>query len=130
MEKQYPGYSEERVERITAGVWHGYPEATKKRIVGRIELSACISGGAKQIFDRIFRDKLKEVDEKSREGKFLKSLLSDLDFMPVCAVGGKHPRKISKWQMCIKEGMTGKKWDPSRIKELSKKYKAGLCPSK
>lgn len=35
----------------------------------------------------------------------------------------------TKWQLCIKEGMEGKKWDPQRIKELSKLYKEGKCPT-
>lgn len=42
---------------------------------------------------------------------------------------GKTKRAPSKWQICIKEQMKGKKWDPSRIKELSKLYRAGKCPT-
>lgn len=43
--------------------------------------------------------------------------------------GKKTRRGSSKWQLCIKEQMQGKKWDPSRIKEAAKLYKAGKCPS-
>lgn len=37
-------------------------------------------------------------------------------------------RPPTRWQQCIQEGMQGKKWDPSRIKELSKLYREGKCP--
>ena len=130
MEKQYPGYSEKRIETITAGIWHDYPESTQKTLVERYELSACISSGAKDIFGRMFKSRLEDVDKESKEGKFLKSLLSDLDFMPVCVTGGKarKPRKVSKWQLCIKKEMAGKPWDPSRIKKLAVLYRKGECP--
>lgn len=41
----------------------------------------------------------------------------------------KSKKPLTKWQQCVKEGMQGKKWDPSRIKELSKLYKEGKCPT-
>ena len=42
----------------------------------------------------------------------------------------KTKRTLSRWQHCIIEGRTGKKFDPQAIKELSKLYKEGKCPSK
>lgn len=129
MQQQYPTYGEKRIQTITAGIWHGYPEATKTRIVGEVEMSACISSGAKNIFKRMFKGKLEGLDKTSKEGKLLKNLLDDLDFMPVCPVGKiKGKRVPSKWQQCVKEGMQGKPWDPSRIKKLSQLYKEGKCP--
>jgi hypothetical protein len=41
---------------------------------------------------------------------------------------GKKKRKLSKWQQCIRERRSGKPFDPSAIRELSKEYKAGRCP--
>jgi len=94
-------------------------------------MSACISSGAKEIFGRMFQSRLKDVDDKSKEAKFLKSLLSDLDFMPVCVAGGKarKPRKVSRWQLCIKEERSGKPFDPKAFSKLKTKYHAGTCPS-
>lgn len=43
--------------------------------------------------------------------------------------GKKPKRALSKWQLCIREQAKGKKWDPSRIKEAAKLYRAGKCPS-
>lgn len=53
---------------------------------------------------------------------------------PVRTVEKKVPRapsgrRLSKWQLCIKEEMTGKPFDPQRISELSELYKAGKCPT-
>jgi len=35
VKQQYPTYSEERIDRITAGIWYGYSEKTRKRIAAR-----------------------------------------------------------------------------------------------
>lgn len=40
----------------------------------------------------------------------------------------KTGRRLSKWQLCLKEEMTGKSFDPGRITELAKLYREGKCP--
>lgn len=132
MQQQYPTYGEKRIQTITAGIWHDYSEATKTRITGEVEMSACISSGAKNIFKRMFQSKLEGLDKTSKEGKLLKSLLDDLDFMSICKEGARKarkPRKPGKWQLCIKEERTGKPFDPQAISKLKLKYRAGTCPS-
>lgn len=42
---------------------------------------------------------------------------------------GKTRRKLSKWQLCIKERRAGKPFDPTAIKALAGEYRAGRCPS-
>ena len=32
-QKKYKGFSRTRLDRITAGIWHGYSVATQKRLV-------------------------------------------------------------------------------------------------
>lgn len=41
----------------------------------------------------------------------------------------KGKRTLSKWQLCIREGMAGKTWNPQRIKDLAKLYREGKCPT-
>lgn len=42
---------------------------------------------------------------------------------------GGSKRLPTRWQQCIRERRAGKPFDPQAIKELSKEYKAGRCPS-
>lgn len=37
MQKQYPSYAEERINKITAGIWHDYSPSTQNRILKRKE---------------------------------------------------------------------------------------------
>lgn len=89
-------------------------------------MSVCISSGAKQVISRM----LKRFEGKFPDQKqFLSDLRVEVEEMPICKAGKiKGKRAPSKWQECIKKEMTGKPWNPSRIKELAKKYKKGLCP--
>lgn len=38
-------------------------------------------------------------------------------------------RRLSAWQVCIKEYAKSKGWGPTVIKEASKLYREGKCPS-
>ena len=67
-----------------------------------------------------------KLDLSDKQCNYLKRNINSL-----CSGRGRvgKKRKVSNWQRCIKEHMSGKKWDPSRIKEAAKLYRAGKCPS-
>lgn len=74
----------------------------------------------------------------------LRAICEELDLTPrqcsiledrvgiVCQVLGTgkdaKKRKRSLWQECISVRMKGKPFDPGKIKDLSKEYRAGKCP--
>lgn len=92
---------------------------------------SCISDGAKEAFVDLI-DHL--ADANPSHAKTLDTLKKHIKEMPICSTGkraGKTnagPRKVSRWQQCIKKERSGKKFDPDAIRELAKLYKAGKCP--
>lgn len=95
-------------------------------------MSICISSGGKEIITKVL-DKLGKLAEKPEQKKFLEDLTSELEAMPICSVPRarpRKPRKISDWQLCIKEERVGKPFDPEAMKKLAPKYKAGTCPTR
>jgi hypothetical protein len=95
-----------------------------------IIIMECINSGAKQIFSKLIDVHM--ADATSEQKKKLTRLREELDKMPICKIGktkAKKSRKLSKWQLCIKEERAGKPFDPEAFKKLSKDYKAGKCPS-
>jgi len=90
---------------------------------------SCISDGAKEAFVDLI-DHL--ADANPSHAKTLGTLKMQIKAMPLCKMGKRTkaagPRKVSRWQQCIKKERTGKKFDPDAIRELAKLYKAGKCP--
>jgi len=91
---------------------------------------SCISGGAKSAFVDLI-DHLADADPSHT--KTLGTLKKSIKAMPICKVGkgtrkASGPRKVSRWQLCIKKERTGKKFDPDAIRKLAVLYKQGKCP--
>jgi len=80
------------------------------------------------------RGACKEVGISEEKCDDLESIIDEV-CQNYCKVPAKRDKKEkvkrppTKWQQCVKEGMEGKDWDPQRIKELSKLYKEGKCPT-
>lgn len=90
---------------------------------------SCITGGAKAIFSKLLESRLKEVGEKTEQGRFVKNLLDEVSLMPICPMGkARGERKPSRWQMCIRKERAGKPFDPTALKKLAEKYRRGECP--
>ena len=99
-------------------------------------MSACISSGGKEIMSQIL-NRLDILAKDPEQKVFMKQLKKDLAAMPICATTvvskvrkPKKPRKLSKWNLCIKEKTAGKPFSRQAMKNLSPEYKAGNCPSK
>ena len=80
------------------------------------------------------RGACKEVGISKEKCDLLESMINEVcqDYCKVPSGSVKKEkakRPLTKWQQCVKEGMEGKKWDPQRIKKLSKLYKEGKCPT-
>lgn len=65
------------------------------------------------------------------ECRYLESKLGEICVIPKRSRKGKSEgiRQLSRWQQCIKERRSGKKFDPQAIRDLAKEYHAGRCPS-
>lgn len=90
-------------------------------------MSSCITSGAKDILTKVL-DRLKnKFPDKAAD---LEPILKELANMPLCSTGGgeRGSRPISRWQMCLKQELKGKRWNPDNIKAASTKYRAGKCP--
>lgn len=84
--------------------------------------------------NKSLRGACKEVGISEEKCDDLESIIADV-CQNYCKVPAKTEktekakRPLTKWQLCVKEGMEGKEWDPQRIKKLSKLYKEGKCPT-
>jgi len=102
----------------------GYEGAVEKRSMKESSLNP----------DTSLRGACKEVGISKEKCDNLSSIIGEV-CQNYCEIPAKRDktekvkRPLTKWQLCVKEGMEGKEWDPKRITDLSKLYKAGKCPT-
>ena len=75
---------------------------------------------------RELREACKILELSDDKCKVLADRLTTICVLPEEAAA---PRRLSKWQLCIKEQRKGKPFDPHAMKELSKLYRASKCPT-